>query len=518
MNVKNLFEKLFFKDIQADDYPSSRKSLMLVKVICTSVIVLVFLGGSLFVVTHAISHYKEARDNFLLEPERIEDTAVGLRKAVFFTKEEGDPTSVQGILAYLEGYEKGRLELEIGNINDIPVDLVSIQDKEGKNIYQFEENAILDPNDTIEYHTFEFYNVNEKIAGNRQELFVNYSYGDGEIKQALVSPFSRIDDEIFISTDIRIKDNMSGFDFIAENDEYIYFVGDEVMISEPLFIPSGKELRVFAGQKIDLTTQAFIVTRATVDFAGDEAKPIRVFSSDGTGRGLIILQAGGRSTVSHTIFDGLDTPVSGVWSLTGAVTFYESDVDIQHSGFTNNVCEDGLNIIRSDFSITNSYFADSFSDAFDADFCTGLITDSTFSRTGNDAVDASGSQLEIINANMESIGDKGISGGEHSQINIEGIQIVDAVIGIASKDLSLITGENISVSNSMIGITLYEKKPEFGPAFVDINNFHLTGQVDLDYLIQQKSILKIDDQLIMPRSAAKESLLFEKMIAGEPIQ
>jgi len=517
MNVKNLIDKLFFKDIQAGD-PSTMKILNIVKTICMLTLALAFLGGSALVVTHTINHYKAARDTFLLEPAPVEEILVGPRKAAFFTKEEGDPARVQGILAYLEGYEKGRLALEIANINDIPIDLVSIQDKEGKIIYQFEENAIIEPKDPIEYHVYAFDEVDEKLVENRQEIIVNYSYEDGAVRQAPVSPFSRIDEEKFNDTNIRTKDNMSYFDYIAEEDEYIYFIGDEVVISKPLFVPDGKELRVFAGQKLDFVDQAFLLARTEVHFSGDEEKPISVFSSDGTGRGIFISQAGGRSTISHTVFDGLDAPKSGVWSLTGAVTFYESDVDINHSEFINNDCEDGLNIIRSDFTITNSYFADTFSDAFDADFCTGVISESTFSRIGNDAVDASGSQLEIIDTDMAMIGDKGISGGEHSQIVIENLHIEDAVIGIASKDLSLITGENISVSNSMIGITLYEKKAEFGPAFVDISNFHITGQVDLDYLIQQKSILTIDGQIVLPRSAAKESLLFDKMIAGEPIQ
>ena len=119
---------------------------------------------------------------------------------------------------------------------------------------------------------------------------------------------------------------------------------------------------------------------------------------------------------------------------------------------------------------------------------------------------------------MLHIGDKGISAGENSSVVLQNIHIDHTEIGIASKDLSTITGNDVFISNAKIGITLYEKKPEFGPAMIDIGNFELDGNIDQDHLIQKDSTLIIDGQIITPRSASKESLLFEKMIAGEPIQ
>jgi len=103
-------------------------------------------------------------------------------------------------------------------------------------------------------------------------------------------------------------------------------------------------------------------------------------------------------------------------------------------------------------------------------------------------------------------------------VTLEGITIDKAVIGIASKDLTQVKGSGITLSNSMIGLTLYIKKPEFGPAAMDLEDVRFEGNVDLEYLIQKPSILTIDGRVIQPRSVAKERLLFEKMINGEPIQ
>ena len=522
INIKeisnSLFNYLLFKDIAIKGHSRLHKKVYLAKVICITIMILTLLAGCLFTVNHALNYYEDIKGVFLSNPEEYEDVIIGSQKAVYFTREKGDPHLIQGVLAYYEDYERDKLNLLIADVNDIPVRLISIQNRNERYVYPFEDNQWIQSSDPIEYYLYEFDNVNEDFIENISEISVNYAYDDQIVRQVPISPFKRINEEIFHRTVIRTKDNMSDFNFLVEEENYIYFIGNEITISKPLFIPPGKELLIFPGQTIDLINQAYIVARTPIQLEGTKSNPIRVFTSDGSGRGIFVSQANGDSNISYTVFDGLNAPMSGFWSLTGAITFYESDVNIAHSDFVNNGCEDGLNIIRSDFKIWNSYFGNTSFDAFDADFCTGTITDCVFENTINDAIDVSTTQLEISSTNMINIGDKGISGGEKSQVLIRGLNINNAVIGLASKDLSVISGSNISISNSKIAITLYEKKPEFGPATIDIHNYTTSGHIDLDYLIQKKSTLIIDNQVMVPRAARKEQYLFEKMISGEPIQ
>ena len=86
----------------------------------------------------------------------------------------------------------------------------------------------------------------------------------------------------------------------------------------------------------------------------------------------------------------MDRPKSKSWGLTGSVNFYESPVDIYDCIFSNNFCEDGLNIVRTNFSIFNTSFFNIFSDAFDGDFVSGIIKNCEFKLIGNDAIDISG--------------------------------------------------------------------------------------------------------------------------------
>ena len=73
--------------------------------------------------------------------------------------------------------------------------------------------------------------------------------------------------------------------------------------------------------------------------------------------------------------------------------------------------QDALNIIRSRFSLENSVFEETVSDAYDSDFSNGRITNCRFSNIGNDGIDGSGSVMQISNVIVKN-GDKAISGGK----------------------------------------------------------------------------------------------------------
>lgn len=284
-----------------------------------------------------------------------------------------------------------------------------------------------------------------------------------------------------------------------------------------MYIPKGYTVIINAGQNINLTNSAYIISYSRIESKGTDLNEVNFCSSDGTGRGLYVCQAPEYSSLEYTSFTNLDTPKSGIWGLTGSVTFYESDVNISNCSFNDNVCEDALNIVRSDFVISNSLFSGTFGDAFDADFAIGSIIDCTFQNTGNDAIDVSTTAIDINNIDFIDIGDKAISGGENSKLAIDTVHVKNAVIGIASKDMSEITGTNIDISDTTIGMTLYQKKPEFGPANIDVSNVNLHSFISMDYLIQEDSVMIVDGTRIYPHSETKESILFEKMISGEPI-
>ena len=183
------------------------------------------------------------------------------------------------------------------------------------------------------------------------------------------------------------------------------------------------------------------------------------------------------------------------WGLTGAVTFYESPVSLLGCRFINLRAEDALNVVRTTFTLDRVSFSGTASDAFDADFTEGVIKNSRFHDCTNDAIDVSGSSVEIRNVRIEGVGDKGISIGEDSRAHAEQIQIERANIGIASKDMSQITCSDVQITDTQYGFTIYQKKSEFGPGNVVANQLRCVN-VDTPYLVEKRSRLMVDGETV----------------------
>lgn len=252
-------------------------------------------------------------------------------------------------------------------------------------------------------------------------------------------------------------------------------------LTEDVLIPAGYTVHFSPGTQINMIDKAAFISKSPVYLLGDADAPIRIYSSDGTANGFTVLQADQKSAMQYVQFDNLNTLNKHDWTLTGAVTFYESAVDIAHCSFMRNNCEDGLNLVRSDFNLLRSRIAETFSDGFDADFCKGTLQDVSFADTGNDAIDFSTSVIDIKSVNIQNAGDKGISVGEAATVYVQQAMIDGAVIGVASKDLSKLTIDNIYLKNCQQGFTAYQKKPEFGAASIKVSDFKAEG---LDHLYQ----------------------------------
>ncbi|MDG1900999.1 MAG: right-handed parallel beta-helix repeat-containing protein [Bacteroidales bacterium] len=279
------------------------------------------------------------------------------------------------------------------------------------------------------------------------------------------------------------------------SDDNIYIKNEELIIDQPIIIPSGYRVHFKAGTVIDFIDSAAFISYSSVHMNGTPGSPIIIKSSDFSANGFTILQASESSIVDNVKFQQLNTLDYKGWTLTGAVTFYESDVDIKNAKFYRNQCEDALNIIRSDFTIQNTTFDYTYADAFDADFCDGKIINCVYRDIGNDAMDFSGSKILIKDTKVLGAEDKGISGGENSRVKVINTDIKRANIGLASKDMSVVDVENSTINLCNYGIVLLQKKPEFGPSTMKLVNTKLDN-LKYPFLIELNSTAIVDNDTI----------------------
>ncbi len=264
-------------------------------------------------------------------------------------------------------------------------------------------------------------------------------------------------------------------DFVIEEGNTIKIPEGEFTLNQLMEIPAGKTLWLDAGAKIVLEEGAGILSYSAVQLRGTADNPIVIEAKTAQNSGFTVLQAKEESMVSHAIFKNLNALQKGSWNMTGAVTFYESPITINRMVVTDNQCEDAVNLIRCHIRIQQLKIINALRDALDGDFCTGQIDNIEVINPGNDGLDFSGSQLHIVNCNITQAGDKGISVGEESTVSIGKATINGAVSALASKDLSKVYVDEINIKNCTRAFAAYRKKPEYGPATIEVKKYTSEG-------------------------------------------
>ena len=356
-----------------------------------------------------------------------------------------------------------------------------------------------------------FVSKKKKIVGfvlpkHIYELSIQYRIAGLErVSGASIIPYQKegkVEDDLFRTAGF-INNHKSII--VNEVNKEISFSKDSVVISSPLVVDKGYTLKLNPGAVVNIIEDGKIISHSPLNFIGTRNKPIIVCSLDDKGEGLLVLSTHKKSTLKHVVFDNLRSPTQGDWGVTGAVTFYESPVDLQHVVIKNNKSEDALNVVRTNFTMNQVAISNTQSDAFDGDFVNGSILNCQFNNLGNDAIDVSGSDLLIRDVTITNAGDKGLSAGENSKMKINGVEISDSAIAVAGKDLSIVNAKNLKISRTKLGFTAFQKKPEFGPSEINVNGISMS-EIETNYLIESSSSLFVDNKKIETTQNVKDRM------------
>ena len=286
----------------------------------------------------------------------------------------------------------------------------------------------------------------------------------------------------------------------------LYLKKEKIIVDKNIFIPKKYTLVLLEGQEIEITNNSFIFSKAnwiTKNLSSDKNR-IKIYGDKNKpGGGLIIFDNEKKTVLKNVDFFNLGSftklskkssdinNITSYFNLLGAINFYKTNLNISECKFYNIIAEDALNIISSNFEIKNSDFNNLKYDAIDFDFAEGSIKNIEFFEIGNDAIDFSGSNAKVVNINGKKIKDKVISVGENSKISAKEIIAEDALIGIASKDSSLVIAENTKFNNIDYPFASYRKKKEFQGSKIFIQK-NFSKNFIKKYLKDDSSIIKID--------------------------
>ena len=423
---------------------------------------------------------------------------------------------MQGINAYFKESSQNSMTLELSNIHKTPIKIISATYNNTQQLMPDKEVILFpEPPSSLTYQDVLFklprktsLSEKEMITGN---LKVNYMLlGMSEMKHETVSPYSHFVTNFIEHDFIRQPPNIHEFHFLKvdESKRKIFIKTGSWNLRKNLIIPEGYRVFFGGGTQLDISNSAKILSYSPLEFIGTENAPIFIHSTDKSGQGIIVINANQKSILRYTVFENLSTPSQGGWKLSGTISFYESPVEIKNCQFISNNSEDGLNIVRSDFSIDNTSFKKASSDAIDIDFGKGEITNSSFVGCVNDAIDISGSHTKLKNIFINGAGDKGLSIGENSRMIAENIKIENSKIAIASKDSSTLDANNVKISDCEIGLAAYQKKNEFGPGSIIMTNA-IFSKVETLHMVETGSSLRIEKKEIKPHQKVSRKIIQE---------
>jgi hypothetical protein len=431
---------------------------------------------------------------------------------------------LKGFHAFYLKSDRDNVFIELGNIQRMPMEVLNISYKESS--FQPDKTIILPGrkklNSPVSYSTYRFTFPKglDWTDSMIKKLKVSYRLpGTKLTMQESIFPWPRLPEDFLKDDLIRQPANAHEFGFLSidESTKRILIKPGQWKLDRDLIIPGEYRVVGAEGTKINLSRSARILSFSPLELIGSEDNPITIYSADLTGQGLVVMNTGKISTLKYVVFKNLASPSQGGWNLTGAVTFYGAPVNISFCQFEGTRSEDALNIIRSDFLINRTLFDRTFSDAFDADYAKGTISDSSFVASGNDAIDISGSFVKVNNLFINKAGDKGVSVGENSRMKFNRIHIKNSKIGLASKDMSKVEGADLNLADCRIGLAAYQKKREFGPSSISVSKV-TTEKISLPYLIENRSTITVDGKEIISRQKKKEDVILEKVKYGRELR
>lgn len=411
---------------------------------------------------------------------------------------------------FLNDINSENITLSIGNNQRFPIKIEGL--KIGDEIIEFNENKYLIKgkkyNQIMEYENLEL-SINKNLYKEYlkgKDLKIVYSlYGSNYKNLSLINKVPRLNPLDTKKIIFNQNSDFSKFNFIDVDYQknLIIFKKGKYKLNKTLKINDNFKVIAEPGFEVELSDEGKIISFSPINFVGAKNNPIKIYSQNLTkNNGIIIINSTGKSRLKFVIFKRLGNLETIYLNVPGAVTFYQSPVEIIDCNFEDSYAEDALNIVRSEFKLKNSKFINSMSDAIDIDFSMGSIENIFIKNSRNDGLDLSGSKINGSGISIYTSKDKALSIGEGSFLKVNGLIIDDSKVGVANKDGSEGILQNVYFTNTEIEFAGFQKKSEYSPSKTKVSNINKSIN-QIKYFLSKGSEIKIDNTKLIPNNSNK---------------
>lgn len=307
------------------------------------------------------------------------------------------------------------------------------------------------------------------------------------------------------------KTSLTSLNFIESYDSLnIYVKKGKWYVDKPLVLE--KNLIIKGGTELIFSLNSYIILNgSSLIINGTKEERVILRSNKTYWKGLYIKNSPQKSYLKNLLISNTTNLSDNLLNLTGAINFYKSDVELINVEFKSTIAEDFLNIVHSNFSMDSVIFNQTISDGFDSDFSVGKISNSSFYNIKGDALDFSGSTIEIENTFFKNVTDKAISAGESSNVKVNKVKADSIGVGLASKDGSQVEIVNTNFSNFKLhALMTYQKKSFYKKSSIKANKILFDNSVNSCFR-QYESQMTLDGKNILEKFIDVDSL-YQKTI------
>lgn len=234
-------------------------------------------------------------------------------------------------------------------------------------------------------------------------------------------------------------------------------------LDRPLVLPGGLVLEVGPGTRLDLVAGAAIVCRRPVRLLGTAAAPVVLSSSDGTGRGLVVLGEGsGVSWLEHVEVAGMRGA--------SALTFHRGQVVLRRARVQGSR---GLTIVRGGLEASELVLEELEGDALRLVYATATLRDASIHGATGAGLSCRGGLLDLARVTVTRSG-VGLA-ADDAVVRATALRVDGAAVGVESRDQSQVTLMGAEVVGCAVGLAVHRDAPGYGPGRLDASKVTLSG-------------------------------------------
>jgi hypothetical protein len=286
-----------------------------------------------------------------------------------------------------------------------------------------------------------------------------------------------------------LSETVNNHSLLENIDDGVYKIKDGKWdVNKPIVVKGN--LHISPGVNLSFSNNSYMIVMGALIAEGTKNNPIVFTSKENSWKGVYVLNSKNKSTLKNVNFFNISALNAGLLSLSGAITFYKSNIDMKNVYVDTIDAEDAINIVSSKFILRDIYINNVVSDGMDFDFSDGKIDNLSVLNSLGDGLDFSGSNVTVNRINAENIRDKAISVGEESRVIIKNSNLNSIGVGVVSKDGSIVTMYDTSILKyKLYSVMSYIKKDYYGAPTFNIYNSNINNS---SYIKQKGSSMTID--------------------------